>query len=84
MPSRKKPKSLQSSSLESIGETIFLTTVAQATKDILRKYLLEHFFVGVKYKQEIYLSFKNLLFMLGLKKADTSYFIRTLIRRNEV
>ena len=41
MPQRKKPKSLEAASLESIGENIFLATLSRATQDILHQYLLE-------------------------------------------
>ena len=41
MPQRKKPKSLESASLESIGENIFLATLSRATQNILHQYLLD-------------------------------------------
>ena len=43
MPSKKKPKSLEAGSLECIGRHIFLPTVTKAVKNILIKYLVEHF-----------------------------------------
>ena len=41
MPQRKRPKSLEAASLESIGENIFLATLSLATQNILHQYLLE-------------------------------------------
>ena len=43
MPSKKKPKSLEAGSLECIGRHIFLPTVTKAVKNILIRYLVEHF-----------------------------------------
>ena len=41
MPQRKKPKSLEAASLESIGENIFLATLSRSTQNILHQYLLQ-------------------------------------------
>ena len=43
MPSKKKPKSLEAASLESLGRHVFLPTINKTIKNILIQYLLEYF-----------------------------------------
>ena len=43
MPARKHPKTLETSSLECIGEDIFLATICQIVRNILGLYFEEYF-----------------------------------------
>ena len=58
MPSKKKPKSLEVLSLESLGRHVFLPTIRKAVKNILIQYLLENYgdkvFESKSEKQKFY------------------------------
>ena len=47
MPSKKKPNSLETSSLEIIGEKIFLATVTNVTSNLLYQYVIDRHFGDV-------------------------------------